>query len=138
MSRLLDELTIKIEDKRTLFMKLCVPFPKVEPPEINPKFDPVLLQELHPRHIERKPEAPWILRENNSIKFTDKIERFSRLDINASEMSKGEQKKPLGLSQNESSLDYQESIESINEVREKLKLDGELESRLNRLINRGR
>ena len=51
-------------------LRLCIPYPKVEPPEINPHFDESLLINLNPKLIERKPEAPWILREENSIKFT--------------------------------------------------------------------
>lgn len=32
-------------------------------------------------NVERKPEAPWVLRENNSIKFTGKIETYSKFEL---------------------------------------------------------
>jgi len=38
MSRLLSDLNIKISNGIEIQLKLCIPFPKVEPPEINPKF----------------------------------------------------------------------------------------------------
>lgn len=37
------------------FLKLCIPFPKVEPPEIFPQFDSSLLQRLSVLNVERKP-----------------------------------------------------------------------------------
>ena len=57
-------------DDRPNEVKLCIPFPKVEPPEIFPTFNVDLILKLSVMNVERKPEAPWILRENNSIKFT--------------------------------------------------------------------
>lgn len=54
-------------------IRLCVPYPKVEPPEISPKFDEEVLKDVHVDAIEPKPEAPWILKEDNSIKFTEKM-----------------------------------------------------------------
>jgi hypothetical protein len=66
---------------QTLSLRLCVPFPKVEPPEIFPVFDKALLERLSVLNVERKPEAPWILRETNSIRFTEKMEEFSRLQL---------------------------------------------------------
>ena len=72
LTRHLNPVKIILRDK-IIELNLCVPFPKVEPPEINPKYDSSLLKTLNPKLIERKPEAPWILREENSIKFTEKI-----------------------------------------------------------------
>lgn len=60
------------------YVKLSIPFPKVEPPQIFPTFDDNLLTKLSVLNVDRKPEAPWIIRENNSIKFTDKIETYSK------------------------------------------------------------
>lgn len=51
-------------------VKICVPFPKVEPPEIFPTFDDNLLKTLTIFGIEGKAEAPWIVKEDNIIKFT--------------------------------------------------------------------
>ena len=36
-------------------LKLCIPFPKVEPPEIFPSFDKTLLERLSVLNVERKP-----------------------------------------------------------------------------------
>lgn len=38
-------------------------------------------------NVEKKPEAPWVVREHDSIKFTDKIETYSRLELEDSECS---------------------------------------------------
>ena len=66
-------------------MKLCVPFPKVEPPEIFPHFDQDLYLNWNVEEVEKKPEAPWIHREQNSIRFTEKIETYSKLEMEESE-----------------------------------------------------
>jgi hypothetical protein len=51
------------------------------------------LKDIDVNWIERKPEAPWIVREMNSIKFTEEIRNFSRLEVNYSEISKEEGEK---------------------------------------------
>lgn len=72
LSNFIDKIPVTMGNCK-LELKMCLPFPKVEPPEIFPTFDKSLLQRLSVLNVERKPEAPWILRETNSIKFTDKI-----------------------------------------------------------------
>jgi hypothetical protein len=62
-------------------MKLCIPYPKVEPPDINPTFNTKLLQTVNLSTIERRPEAPWIFKEHNAVKFTDKMEVYSKLSL---------------------------------------------------------
>jgi hypothetical protein len=53
-------------------LKLCIPYPKVEPPEITPSFDKELLK-VDLNQLERRADAPWIYREKDSIKFTERI-----------------------------------------------------------------
>lgn len=62
-------------------MKLCIPYPKVEPPEINPSFDERLIREIDINQVERRADAPWIYREKDSIKFTDRIDVYSRFEM---------------------------------------------------------
>lgn len=38
MSRLLDSFSISVNNEINIVCRLCIPFPKVEPPEINPQF----------------------------------------------------------------------------------------------------
>lgn len=58
-------------------LKICIPYPKVEPPEITPPFDTRLIHQIDLNEVERRVEAPWIYREKDSIKFTERIEVFS-------------------------------------------------------------
>ncbi len=81
LSNFIQKIKVTSHNRNPLELKLCIPFPKVEPPEIFPAFDNSLLMRLSVLNVERKPEAPWILRETNSIKFTDKIEVYSRLQL---------------------------------------------------------
>ena len=84
MSKFLKFAPITLNNGNKLCLRLSAPFPKVEPPDINPKFESDLLKTLELEEIEKKPEAPWILREDNAVKFTDKVEKYSNLDINFS------------------------------------------------------
>jgi hypothetical protein len=59
--------------KKKVLVKPCVPFPKVEPPEIFPTFDDQLLCNFSIESIDRKPEAPWITKQENIITFTGKM-----------------------------------------------------------------
>lgn len=43
MSKHFQPTKIKLKNGTTLILKLCIPFPKVEPPEIYPSFDTGLL-----------------------------------------------------------------------------------------------
>jgi hypothetical protein len=43
-------------------IKICIPYPKVEPPDINPSFHPSLLATADLKLMERRPEAPWIFK----------------------------------------------------------------------------
>ncbi len=48
-------------------------YPKVEPPEISTDFDSSALENFAFNSVEKKAEAPWVEKEGNSIKFTQKI-----------------------------------------------------------------
>lgn len=43
-------------------MKICIPYPKVEPPNISPVFNKSLIEEITLDYIDRRPEAPWIFK----------------------------------------------------------------------------
>jgi hypothetical protein len=43
MSKYFEPIKIQLKNGTTLIVKLCIPFPKVEPPEIYPSFDTSLL-----------------------------------------------------------------------------------------------
>lgn len=47
ISRSLNEISIKLSNNLTIKLKLSIPFPKVEPPEINPKFEIKILREIN-------------------------------------------------------------------------------------------
>lgn len=84
ISRFLPSVQVPLSHKDkivTRSMKICIPYPKVEPPDINPTFDKKLIETVNLNAMERRPEAPWILKENNTIKFTDKMEVFSKLSL---------------------------------------------------------
>lgn len=47
--------------------------PSVEKPDIRPKFDEKLFDEISMATIEIKPEAPWIRRSEEGVIFTDDV-----------------------------------------------------------------
>lgn len=47
--------------------------PSVEKPDIKPKFDEKLFEEIGMATIEIKPEAPWIKRSEEGVIFTDDV-----------------------------------------------------------------
>lgn len=54
LSSFLEKIIVSKNSKK-LYLKLCIPFPKVEPPEIFPSFDRNLLSRLSVLNVERKP-----------------------------------------------------------------------------------
>ena len=47
--------------------------PAVQKPDIKPKFDEKLFDEINMSTIEIKPEAPWIRRSEEGVIFTDDV-----------------------------------------------------------------
>ena len=62
-------LPLKIPIKTRLFF--CLPY--VEKPDIKPRFNDKLFDEMNMKLIEVKPEAPWIKRSEEGVIFTDDI-----------------------------------------------------------------
>jgi hypothetical protein len=87
------------------------------------------LLQIDLNQVERRADAPWIYREKDSIKFTERIDVFSRFELEKSEV--GEKRAQIGTHPSGS------SFEGLPQsLREQLKLDARLEERLNKLIRK--
>lgn len=56
-------------------------FPFVKPPNMIPAADDELLSEFEPLAFSCRPEAPWIRKWENGIKFTDEIQDDNKIQI---------------------------------------------------------
>lgn len=62
-------------------MRPSFSFPFVKPPNMTPASDNSLLEEFAPFAIKCRPEAPWIKRCGNAIKFTDEIQDDTKVQL---------------------------------------------------------
>lgn len=62
-------------------VRLSFSFPFVKPPNIIPCVSDDILEEFQPFSFQCRPEAPWIKRCGNAIKFTEEIQNDSRVRL---------------------------------------------------------
>jgi tetratricopeptide (TPR) repeat protein len=80
LSGLFPYLEAKVGENIKIKIKPSFSLPRPRAPNIIPKVDDKILEELDPLKVPCNPEAPWIRREDNIIRFTEEISPYEYID----------------------------------------------------------
>ena len=117
-------------------------YPFVEPPELLPEFDYTLFSEFHISKVENKPEAPWINRYEKGLIFTPNIQVFENLELsitttkNQQNMEENDKNKPISEMDHSVDLSSENFQMETEALKQKFKLDSEIEMKLNKLMKK--
>ncbi|CAD8142066.1 unnamed protein product [Paramecium pentaurelia] len=108
-----------------LKIRLSFSLPKLSPPSLSIIFDKQLIQNIGPLSVENKPEAPWIRREqqDDMIIFTDNVQLIDDIRLET-EIEEDQSQQ----------VQAQVQIVEINQIKNNLMLDKDIEEKLQRLF----